>query len=639
LDVPYFQNLETDSNGNALASFKLPDNLTGWRITAKAFDTKTMNAGQAHKIISAGLPFFADVTLNSTYLTGDSPQLKLRFFGKDYDPSQPVEFSITSKDSIISQTGSTKDSTQYLSLGALPKGEYEIQIDARQGEKRDSLLRKIVVKDSYFEKTESRTYQVSQDLKNLKANESGFTKLVFIDKGKGKFFETLSENANGGVARLDQIVATYLANKLLAEKYYQSKFEKDLDTSAFVATWSDSGITNGGLSLFAGYGESGLELSAKVADAEPNVTDKKQLRTYFNESLYDSKADIHRIAKTLYGLASLGEPVLNKINSVKAYQNKLALDDKIYLALALAKSGDLEGARQYYENEIKGSIKVDGEQAWLESGNIPVEPEKLTATLGILVSDVSDQAMLEKIWNYLANHNPQRDLNVLEKVIIVKDQLAKLSLQEASFKLKTNQRNENISLGKERGSAIVMLSREEMSSLSFGEIKGNIEVVSVFDGVGENLQNDASLKLTRTYKLGDASSLKFAEGDVVKISLSAQLLAGSIDGTYQLKDILPSGLRPIGSEMDFYSGRIYNPDNNADWCNATWYPEKIDGQQIYFSFDKKADIIDHNCTNFTINYYARVISKGSFKADSTVLQSAENFDHYFATPASQLEIK
>ena len=331
--------------------------------------------------------------------------------------------------------------------------------------------------------------------------------------------------------------------------------------------------------------------------------------------------------------------MLNKINSVKAYQNKLALDDKIYLALALAKSGDLEGARQYYENEIKGSIKVDGEQAWLESGNIPVEPEKLTATLGILVSDVSDQAMLEKIWNYLANHNPQRDLNVLEKVIIVKDQLAKLSLQEASFKLKTNQRNENISLGKERGSAIVMLSREEMSSLSFGEIKGNIEVVSVFDGVGENLQNDASLKLTRTYKLGDASSLKFAEGDVVKISLSAQLLAGSIDGTYQLKDILPSGLRPIGSEMDFYSGRIYNPDNNADWCNATWYPEKIDGQQIYFSFDKKADIIDHNCTNFTINYYARVISKGSFKADSTVLQSAENFDHYFATPASQLEIK
>jgi len=639
LDVPYFQNLETDVNGNALASFKLPDNLTGWRITAKAFDTKTMKAGQAHEIISAGLPFFADVTLNSTYLTGDSPQLKLRFFGKDYDPNQPVEFSIASKDSVIRQTGSTKDATQYLSLGALPKGEYEIQIDARQGEKRDSLLRKIVVKDSYFEKTESRTYQVSQDLKNLKANESGFTKLVFIDKGKGKFFETLSENANGGVARLDQIVATQLANKLLAEKYYQSKFEKDLDTSAFVAAWSDSGITNGGLSLFAGYGGSSLELSAKVADAEANVTDKKQLRKYFNESLYDSKADIHRIAKTLYGLASLGEPVLNKINSVKAYQNELALDDKIYLALALAKSGDLEGARQYYENEIKGAIKVDGEQAWLESGNIPVEPEKLTATLGMLVSDVSDQVMLEKIWNYLANHNPQRDLNVLEKVIIVKDQLAKLSLQEASFKLKTNQRIENISLGKERESAIVMLSREEMNSLSFSEIKGNIEVVSVFDGVGENLQNDPTLKLTRTYKLGEAPTAKFAEGDVIKISLGVQLLAGSNDGVYQLKDILPSGLKPIGSEMNFDSGRIYKQSDNSDWCDATWYPEKIDGNQIYFSFDKKADVANHKCNNFTINYYARVISKGNFKADAAMLQSTENLEKYFVTPTSQLEIK
>ncbi len=620
LDVPYFQNLETDANGKAMASFTLPDNLTGWRITAKAFDTKAMTAGQTHEIISTGLPFFVDVTLNPIYLTGDSPQLKLRFFGKDYDPNQPVEFSIASKDFVIRQTGSTKDSTQYLSLGALPKGEYEIKISAKQGEKNDSLIRKIVVKDSYFEKTESRSYQVSQDLKNLKANDSGFTKIVFADKGKGKYFSTLVNNVEDGGARLDQMVAAYVSKKLLAQEYYGSKFNEDLDTESFNKDYL-------GLSLFT-YGDANLEVSAKVADASVNSINKDALKSYFNQSLYDSKADIHRISKSLYGLASIGQPVLNKINIVKENKNELAIDDKIYLGLALAKSGDLEGARQYYENEIKGATKVDGQQAWLESGNIPIEPEKLTATLGMLAADVSDQAMLEKIWNYLDSHNPKRDLIVLEKAIIVESQLAQIPKQQASFNLKTNKRNEKISLDGQ-GVAIVMLAREEMDSLSFSDVKGNIEAVSVFENdAKDKLQNDASLKLTRAYKLGETQTAKFAEGDVVKITLSAQFLPGTPKGEYQIKDILPSGLKPIvNSQFD-----VFDFAEREKQCEVVRNPDKVDGNQIYFSFQNQ-------CANFTVSFYARVISKGTFKADSATLQSIENLEKYFVTPTEQIEIR
>ena len=639
LDVPYFQNLETDANGSAVAEFKLPDNLTGWRITAKAFDTKTMNAGQAHEVISTGLPFFVDATLNETYLTGDMPELKLRFFGRDYDSSQPVEYSVTAKEANLNQIGSAKSSAEYLSLGALAKGEYEIKISAKQGNKSDALIKKIVVKDSYFTKQTSQTYLVSNNLKNLQGNEEGFTRLVFTDKGKGKFFGTLSENANDSGTRLDQFVSNFIANKLLAENYYQRKFEKDFDVSSFLKNDENDNSNGQGLNLFASLGEANLELSAKVADAVPNAVNQDALKTYFNSSLYDSKADIHRISKALYGLASLGEPVLSRVNSVKAYQSELALDDKIYLGLALAKSGDLEGARAYYEAEIKSSLKIEGEQAWLEANNIPVEPEKLTATLGMLTSTIGEQMATEKIWNYVATHNPQRDLSILEKVILIKNQLAKMPTQQASFKMKTNLRSENISLGNER-TVSVTLSREEMNTLSFSEVRGEVEVMSVFEsGEKQNLQNDANLKLTRAYKLGEMPSAEFMEGDVVKVSLTAQFLPKATDSIYQIKDLLPSGLKPTSPEMDAYSGRIYNQSDSADWCNATWYPEKIDGQQIYFSFDRQSDIIEHKCANFTINYYARVISKGSFKADSATLQSIENLQKYFVTPASQIEIK
>jgi len=620
LDVPYFQNLETDANGKVTASFKLPDNLTAWRITAKAFDTKVMTAGQSHGLISTGLPFFVDAVLSPTYLVGDSAQLKLRFFGKDYDPNKPVEFSIISKDSVIRQTGSTLESTQYIPLGTLPKGEYELQISAKQGEKSDSLIRKFIVKNSYFEKTESRTYQLSQDLKNIKANESGFTKLVFTDKGKGRYFSTLANNIDDGGVRLDQIVSAYVSRKLLAQDYYDSKFSEDLDTESFNGSYS-------GLSLFT-YGDPNLEISAKVADASVNSINKDALEGYFNQSLYDSKADIHRIAKALYGLSSIDQPVLGKINVVKENKNDLALDDKIYLGLALAKSGDLEGARQYYENEIKSAIKMDGDQAWLENGDIPVEPEKLTATLGMLVSKVNDQAMLEKIWNYLSNHNPQRDLIVLEKTIIIQSQLAQLPKQQASFSFKTSKRNEKISLDGQ-GVSSVMLPREELDSLSFSDIKGDIEVVSVFENDDKgNLQNDPSLKLTRTYKLGQAQTTKFAEGDVVKISLNAQFLPGALKGQYQIRDILPSGLKPIvSSQFD-----VFDLAEREKQCDVIWNPDKIDGNQVYFSFENK-------CSDFTVSYYARVISKGNFKADSATLQSIENLQKYFVTPTSQIEIK
>ncbi len=635
MDIPYYQNLETDAEGKAQIIFKLPDNLTGWVINARAFDTKQLTAGQTQKVISAGLPFFVDTVLNENYLTGDSPQIKLRFFGQAYQAEKPVEYTVSIKDLNFEQKASAISSVAYVSLEALPAGEYEIEISARQGEQEDRLIRKISVKDTYFSKPESASYELSENLKNIQTGSSNFVELVFTDKGRGKFFGFLNGLALTGGSRLDQVVATFLAEKLLTETYYQQPFKKDLNLRDFYGQRESDSSENIGLSLFGGYGEPSLENSAKVADATPNATDKNNLKSYFSKTLIESRTDIHRIAKALYGLAALGEPVLNKINSVKTYEKELALDDKIYLALALTKQGDLEGARNYYETEIKKELKIENEQAWLEAGNIPIENEKLTATLGILTSRLNEQAVTEKLWNYLEKHNPQKELNILEKVLMVKDQLAKMPAQQASFELKTNERNEKIVLSSGQ-SVRLRLSKEEVNSLSFAKLEGAIQVLSIFENAQtQALQNEAKFEVTRAYELENKVSQSFSEGDLVKVSLAIKLKEGVSGDNFQLRDILPSGLRPVSYQSETW----FSFDEEKDYCNSVWYPEKIDGQQIYFSFDRQADIIEHKCANFTINYYARVISKGSFRADSAMLQSAENFGRYFATPTSQLEIK
>lgn len=636
MDIPYCENLETDAEGKAQIVFKLPDNLTGWVINARAFDTKKMAAGQAQKVISAGLPFFVDTVLNENYLTGDNPQIKMRFFGQEYQAEKPVDYAVKIKDLNFEQKASITSSVAYVSLGALPVGEYEIEISARQGEQEDKLIRKISVRDNYFSKSEIVSYDLSENLKNIKTGPNNFVELVFTDKGKGKFFGFLNDLVETGGSRLDQAVSAFLAEKLLTEIYYQQKFKKDLNLSDFYGQLEGDDSEKIGLSLFGGYGEPSLENSVKVADAISNATDKNNLKSYFSKTLIESRADIHRISKSLYGLSALGEPVLNKINSVRAYEGELALDDKIYLALALAKQGDLESARSYYETEIKKALKIENEQAWLEAGNIPIENEKLTATLGILTSRLNERVVTEKLWNYLEKHNPQKDLNILEKVLIVEDQLAKMPVQQASFELKTDKRNEKIILGNDQRVRL-RLSKDEFDSLSFSNLEGAVQVLSIFeDPQTQSLQNDSNFEVVRSYEVENKKSQSFKEGDLVKVRLAVKLKEGASGDNYQLRDILPSGLRAVS-----YMGEdwFWVVQNEEDHCDRTWYPEEIDGNKVYFSFNKKIDVIEHRCANFTINYLARVISKGNFKADHAMLQSVENLEKYFVTSADQVEIK
>jgi hypothetical protein len=160
----------------------------------------------------------------------------------------------------------------------------------------------------------------------------------------------------------------------------------------------------------------------------------------------------------------------------------------------------------------------------------------------------------------------------------------------------------------------------------------------------EGVKNSSNLKLTRTYKLGDVNNLKFVEGDVVKVALSAQFLAGASEGGYQITDILPSGMRPATRVND--DTIFVDEDANVDEkekernsrCNRIWYPDMIDANRVVFDVSK--DFARENgCAEITINYYARVVSKGSFKADASIMQSAHNEGEYFATPSAQIEIK
>lgn len=71
-DTAFFKSVTTDSRGKGRISFKLPDNLTSWRITYQAV-TGNLFAGSGKMNINAKLPFFLTLIMSDKYMAGDSP--------------------------------------------------------------------------------------------------------------------------------------------------------------------------------------------------------------------------------------------------------------------------------------------------------------------------------------------------------------------------------------------------------------------------------------------------------------------------------------------------------------------------------------------------------------------------------------
>ena len=92
-EMALWKSLSTDSSGRARVEFKLPENITSWRLTSQAV-TKDLYAGKSVDFIKVTLPFFVDVVHNKTYLEGDEPIFRARAFGTT--PQKNVLFSAES---------------------------------------------------------------------------------------------------------------------------------------------------------------------------------------------------------------------------------------------------------------------------------------------------------------------------------------------------------------------------------------------------------------------------------------------------------------------------------------------------------------------------------------------------------------
>ena len=137
---------------------------------------------------------------------------------------------------------------------------------------------------------------------------------------------------------------------------------------------------------------------------------------------------------------------------------------------------------------------------------------------------------------------------------------------------------------------------------------------------------DASLVLKREYFVNNKKVNTFKENDLIEVRLYTDFKEGALDGSYQITDVLPAGLLPMS--------RVYNGYKTED-CHY-YYPYYLEGQKVKFIVSK--DWKKSVCSDY-IKYYARVKTKGKYRAEPAIIQSMLNSDYLNFSSEDKVQIE
>ncbi len=608
-ELAIFTSIETDGSGHAHAEFKLPDNITSWRLTTQAV-TKDLFAGKDTTFIPVTLPLFIDATLNTTYLTRDNLILRLRAFGTSLTTA-PLSYTVQSDTLPFKKLTKVGGANVEFPLGTLTPGAHEMTMSVTNGSLSDALTRPLHVLSSYFTKNSSNFYEGVDGLK-IKNNASGYTTLTFSSLGQGKLYDELKSLSYQWGMRLDQRGSAAVAENMLTTYFGEKNNASDYDADKYQGY-------NGGLQLLP-YSSDDLTLSALAAHVlDPETFNKVELKNYFTTSLSDTKADASRITRALYGLTAFNEPVLTKIESIKK-DKTLNTKDAVFVALALDAMGAKEEARTYYKEMIKPKIVKNVNSAYV--GGLKGDDTTTTTALVAALTARLDEPESEQLFAYAQDNRPRETVSNFERLLYVKTALPKLDSQDVSFSFKAGSKEGSKTVKKGEAFALT-LSPQELAAFELSNVKGKLGIVASFEesSTPASIAKDRNLTLSRSYQVNGVVTKQFTDGDLVLIQLVPQFNVSSLSGPYQIVDYLPSGLRAADQEavqaFDNYSARVY--------------PSEINDQKVTFVVDK--------ATNSPIYYYARVVSKGTYKAEPAILQSLRNFDSVTLSNEDSITVK
>jgi hypothetical protein len=600
VDNALFSSLMTDENGEAEVKFTLPDNLTSWRVTAQGI-SEDLYAGSGASKVLVSLPAFATMTLSDEYLVSDEPIIKVNSFGAALQSGDEVKFRLDADTLGLSgfNIAGKAFEAQYVNLPKLSEGTHKISASLEAGTNKDKLIRSVDVSSSHLKSGKQKFYELQEGLQ-IEGSSDGRTDIVFSDKGRGQFYSRLSELSWTYGDRVDQKLSRVLSAQMKKDYFGDDKSAETFDGKIYQ-------LDNGGVALLP-YSDSDLELSAKLAVLIPEYFDQNSLASYFYEVYTNQNSTQEEFGLAMLGLAGLGEPILIPVQHF-ATLSDLSPRSKLYVALAAYELGDRELSRKIYldfMNQYGENFQYYVRLKVSEDSN---ENLAFTALSAVLAGGLNDQYR-EGLWNYVTDHSSKEVLTNLEELLYIKKTLSVLVVDEVSFTFEIGDRREQVKLNQGK-SYRLSLSVDELKQLTFSDIIGPVGVTSFYENPStvEDMSVVSPLvSIGRQYLVNGVANNTFKENSLVEVRLNLNIAQDAPGDSYQVTDLLPSGLKIVTNP--YMRGR--------DYSICSCYPYEIDGQKNKFYFNKSW--MDSICGG-NYKYYARVISPGTYTAESATIES------------------
>jgi len=566
--------------------------------------------------VPVGLPFFVNVTMNTSYLTSDSPSIKARAFGDALNAGDDVSFEVTSP-TLLDQpltTSGTAFAAVDIPLPPLREGRHELTIRASAGDLEDALVRTITVTPSRLLGSDARSYEL-QPGQTLAPEGSAehLTRVLITDHNRGRYYPDLRSLSWTYGDRVDQMLARDLAQALLAQ-YFQEEPDFPAEFQASLYQTSD-----GGIAIFP-FADDDLVLSARLAALAPDQFGRQALAKYFLGVTEDADETRERTIVALYGLAALAEPVLPAVQALAALDD-LTPRERLYLGLAAAELRAQDTALNLYRGLLDEFGQRRGSSVRLNVGVDQDDILEATSLAAILAASLGDD-FAPLLFDYTTGNYTEDMLVALEQISYLAEVLPNLSAAPVHFAYTLDGQRTEETL--ERGDSLaLLLTPEEMGSLNLEAIEGTLGVATSFVTPldPDSVDVDPDVSVTRTYQDQPEEAAIIQEGNLVRITLAYRLGAKAMDGCYQVSDLLPSGLRPVTRLWEWGITDI-----------RVAYPYAIEGQRVSFCAYRGG-------RQLPLVYYARVIGKGEYTAESAVIQSQKAPESINITEPLPVEIR
>ncbi len=354
---PYFETVSTNSRGEVSLTFELPDDLTHWKVVARAVSAEAQGGIHFYDLPTTQ-GFYTDVVVPETLKKEEDCMIALRAQGSylSEDASCYFKVGITDRDGVhikTLETTSQKGAYSTLNFGKLSAGLYTAYVHASSGNFTHSVIKSFQVGRN-DDAIRIQGFYASDGSDLMLSPVKGEATLTITDERFDFWLEGLSHLIDSKGNRVDQALAAALIQKMQEKGSWSDK--EGLDVSAISAFMGMDGIKP---KKEAEHGD--LRLSASLAAVAQEFCDSEFLAEYFEQYLnnrYASQAD-RMIA--CFGLSALGKPVLTDLQSIYKSGSDFSVEEWIYMALGFAYGGDYTTAEYIANQQIKGYLSGDDE--------------------------------------------------------------------------------------------------------------------------------------------------------------------------------------------------------------------------------------------------------------------------------------